>query len=140
MLSIVLHTFLIKHPVAFINERPRTYALFVINKRSVSNLSILPQLLCKHLILYITAISLVYAIGSVLLMNTNDFLFRNIAARSCLFGDGGAIKLAEFSLCSKLDPLRTNSSRFAVPVKWTAPEVLSADGKSVSRSNGLLEI
>lgn len=60
-------------------------------------------------------------------LQEKKWIHRNIAARSCAFGDGGAVKLAAFSLCSKLDPLRSSSRRFAVPVKWTAPEVLSTD-------------
>ena len=103
------------------------------SETSVSNLLVLPLSLCKS-----SPVLLLRLCHRILrkLPNWFDFaikfmtlLFRNIAARSCLFGDGGSVKLADFSFCSKLDPLRlVRGSNFRVPLKWTAPEVVSSEG------------
>lgn len=50
-------------------------------------------------------------------------IHRSIAAMACQLGAEGVVKLSNFSLCNKMDSLRSRSRTFVVPVKWTAPEI-----------------
>lgn len=55
-----------------------------------------------------------------------DSIFRDLAARNCLVGDGHLVKVADFGLARLMrDDTYTAHAGAKFPIKWTAPEGLA---------------
>ena len=53
-------------------------------------------------------------------------IFRDLAARNCLVGDGHLVKVADFGLARLMrDDTYTAHAGAKFPIKWTAPEGLA---------------
>uniref|UniRef100_A0A183E8Z7 Non-specific protein-tyrosine kinase n=1 Tax=Gongylonema pulchrum TaxID=637853 RepID=A0A183E8Z7_9BILA len=71
-----------------------------------------------------------------LLININ--ISRDVAARNCLIGVSGSLKLSDFGLSKPLEELkRTNidDENIAWPIPWMAPETLSKRPKFTTKSD-----